>query len=107
MSNTAPDIAKNITIVAHILILVRRVIGDRVGPARDKFTAGTAGTRDVSIAGTIPGGYFEVPGRLSPPWRRLCREYLPEKATDELRGSVECKGGDTEAMARGGILVGM
>jgi hypothetical protein len=99
--NTAPDIAKNITIAAHTLILVRRAIGDRVDPARDKFTAGTAGPRDVSIAGTIPVGPGETVAATCVEnifWRR---------ATDELRGSVECKGGDTETMARGGILVGM
>jgi hypothetical protein len=28
------------------------------------------------------------------------------RATDEPRGSVECKGGESEAMMRGGILVG-
>jgi hypothetical protein len=30
MPNTAPDIAKNITIAVHILILVRWVVDDRV-----------------------------------------------------------------------------
>ena len=61
--NNAPDIAKNITIAAHILILVRRVIDDRVDSTRDKIPAGIAGPRDVAIAGTLPGGYFEVPSR--------------------------------------------
>ena len=56
--NAAPDIAKNITIAAHILILVRRVVDDRVDSTRDKIPAGIAGPRDVVIAGTLPGEYL-------------------------------------------------
>jgi len=59
--STALDIAKNITIAAHILILVRPVVDDRVDSTRDKIPAGITGPRDVAIAGTLPGGYFEVP----------------------------------------------
>jgi hypothetical protein len=35
MPNTAPNIAKNISIAAHILILVRRVVDDRVDSTRE------------------------------------------------------------------------
>jgi hypothetical protein len=59
--STALDIAKNITIAAHILILVRRVVDDRVDSTRDKIPAGIAGPRNVAIAGTLPGVDFEVP----------------------------------------------
>jgi hypothetical protein len=33
----SPDIAKNIPIAAHIIVLVRWVVDDRVGPASDKL----------------------------------------------------------------------
>ena len=59
--STALDIAKNITIATHILSLVRRVVDDGVDSTRDKIPVGIAGPRDVVIAGTLPGGYFEVP----------------------------------------------
>jgi hypothetical protein len=88
--STALDIAKNITIAAYILILVRRVVDDRVDSTRDKIPAGIAGPRDVVIAGTLPGGYFEVPCYDETVAAACVENTFWRRATDELRGSVEC-----------------
>jgi hypothetical protein len=58
---TATPIVDDAEPAAHILVVVRRVVDDRVGPASEKLPAGAAGPRGVAIAGTLPGGYFEVP----------------------------------------------
>ncbi len=104
---TSPDIAENITIAAHILVLLRRVVDDRVDPASDKVPAGTAGLRGVAIAGTFPHGYFEVPCYDETVAPARVENTFWGRATDELGCSVERKGGDTEAMAGSGILAGM
>jgi hypothetical protein len=105
--SAASDFAKNIAIAAHVIVFLRRIFCDWVDPASYEFPAGTAGTRDVAGASTFPHGYFEVP-RYDETVAATCVEYtLWGRASDELGGSVECKGGDTEAVARSGILVGL
>jgi hypothetical protein len=55
------DVPKNIAIASHIVIFVRQIVDDGVDPACHEFPAGTALTRDVAIANTLPHGKFEVP----------------------------------------------
>jgi hypothetical protein len=105
--SAAPDLAKNITIAAHVLVFLRQIVCDWVDPAGDEFPAGTTGTRDVAGARRFPHGYFEVPCYDETVAATCVEDTLWGRATDELGGSVECEGGDAEAMARSGIMVGL
>ncbi len=89
---TATTIVDDAEPAAHILVLVRRVVDDRVGPTSDsgKLPAGTAGPRGVAVVSTLPGGYFEVSCYDETVAATCVENTFWRRATDELRGSVEC-----------------
>ena len=88
----ASDLAKNITIAAQVLILLGRIVDDRVDPSSDEFPAGTAVTRDVAGAGMLSHWYFEIP-RYDETIAATCVDNtLRGRATNKLGGSIECEG---------------
>jgi hypothetical protein len=105
--STAPDITKNVTVAAVLLILARSIIDNRVDPASEEFPVGTAMLGNVIVVSTLPHGNVEVPCYDKTIAGACVDNTFGGRAADELGGSVEGEGGDAKAMARFVVVGGM